>query len=30
VLTGASPRAKLAAHADHILDSVADLESLLG
>ncbi len=30
VLTGASPRAELAAHADHILDSVAELESLLG
>ena len=29
VLTGASPRAELAALADHILDSVADLESLL-
>jgi len=30
VLTGASPRAELAAQADHVLDSVAELESLLG
>jgi len=30
VLTGASPRAELAALADHVLDSVAELESLLG
>lgn len=30
VLTGATPREALAPHADHVLDSIAELESLLG
>ena len=29
VLTGATPHSVLAGHADHVLDSIADLESLL-
>lgn len=30
VLTGASPRDVLAPHADHVLDSIADIEAVLG
>lgn len=30
VLTGASPRERLAPHADHVLESIAEIESVLG